>query len=132
MTYNLKDVYLKERGAQKGFVWHKTTLFEKSKGLIPFGIAVKDFPELEHVVWFGGPDRIQPTAKNIALHAKRILDADLNFPIILSQDGSVMDGMHRICKAYICGREFIKAVQFATDPDPDIKIHIDESFFMGY
>ena len=45
--------------------------------------------------------------------------ADLAFPIILSADGAVMDGMHRVAKAVRLGREDIDAVQFERDPEPD-------------
>jgi hypothetical protein len=30
-----------------------------------------------------------------------------------------MDGMHRVCKAFMTGEEKIKAVQFDVDPEPD-------------
>jgi hypothetical protein len=30
-----------------------------------------------------------------------------------------MDGMHRICKAYLLGMETIQVVQFSQDPEPD-------------
>jgi len=30
-----------------------------------------------------------------------------------------MDGMHRVAKAVLQGRETIDAVQFAADPEPD-------------
>jgi hypothetical protein len=29
-----------------------------------------------------------------------------------------MDGMHRVCKAHLEGRETIEVVQFEVDPDP--------------
>ena len=45
--------------------------------------------------------------------------ADLSFPIILSSDGRVMDGMHRVAKAVLLARSTIKAVQFRDDPEPD-------------
>ena len=48
-----------------------------------------------------------------------MLEADLRYPIILSADGRVMDGMHRVAKAYLEGRETIQAVQFEVDPRPD-------------
>jgi hypothetical protein len=41
------------------------------------------------------------------------------YPIILSADGAVMDGMHRVAKARDEGREHIEAVQFERDPDAD-------------
>ena len=45
--------------------------------------------------------------------------ADLNFPIILSSDGLVMDGMHRVGRAAMLGRATIEAVRFTQDPYPD-------------
>jgi len=46
-------------------------------------------------------------------------DCDLAFPVILSSDGRVMDGMHRICKALLLGFDHIEAVRFKQDPQPD-------------
>lgn len=42
----------------------------------------------------------------------------LAFPVILSSDTGVMDGMHRICKAVLEGRDEIEAVRFVQDPEP--------------
>jgi len=52
-------------------------------------------------------------------HLRLIDEADLSFPIILSSDGAVMDGMHRVAKAVLQGRKDIEAVQFERDPEPD-------------
>ena len=60
-----------------------------------------------------------PTCRNIAEHARLINEADLAFPIILSSDGGVMDGMHRVAKAVLEGRDTIAARQFTCDPEPD-------------
>ena len=68
--------------------------------------------------WFAGRED-SPTCRAISEHCKLIMETDLNFPIILSSDGRVMDGMHRVCKAFIEGRQTIKAVQFINDPEPD-------------
>ncbi len=46
-------------------------------------------------------------------------EANLSHPIVLSQDGRVMDGMHRVCRALIEGRKTIRAVRFEVDPEPD-------------
>ena len=45
--------------------------------------------------------------------------ADLSFPIILSADGAVMDGRHRVLKALLQDRDHVEAVQFDEDPEPD-------------
>jgi hypothetical protein len=52
-------------------------------------------------------------------HIRRIEEADLSFPIILSASGAVMDGMHRCAKALLERREEMYAVQFDQDPKPD-------------
>jgi uncharacterized protein YqfA (UPF0365 family) len=38
----------------------------------------------------------------------------------------VMDGMHRVAKAYLDGRDVIAAVQLAVDPVPDF-VGVDEA-----
>ena len=50
---------------------------------------------------------------------KRVLGADLGYPIILASDGAIMDGVHRICKALLQDQETILSVQFSEDPKPD-------------
>jgi hypothetical protein len=52
-------------------------------------------------------------------HLRLIDEADLSYPIILSADGAVMDGRHRVAKAAREGRRAIEAVQFEEDPSPD-------------
>jgi hypothetical protein len=59
------------------------------------------------------------TCRQVVDHARLMLDCDLAFPVILSSDGRVMDGMHRICKALFEGRDDIEAVRFLQDPQPD-------------
>ena len=52
-------------------------------------------------------------------HIKSVLNADLEFPIILDDEGYVMDGRHRIAKAILEGEETIKFVRFKETPSPD-------------
>lgn len=52
-------------------------------------------------------------------HIKSVLEADLDCPIILDDEGYVMDGRHRIAKALLEGRETIKFVRFEKTPPPD-------------
>jgi hypothetical protein len=61
-----------------------------------------------------------PTCRAVVQHAQRIQDVDLAYPIILSADGHVMDGMHRVAKAWMLGQSTITAVQFEHDPPPDL------------
>jgi hypothetical protein len=73
--------------------------------------------ELDKPYWYD--HGYMPTCRNIAEHARLIIEADLNFPIILSSDGRVMDGMHRVAKAAMEGRNSLAAKKFAQDPEPD-------------
>ena len=59
------------------------------------------------------------TWRHVIEHAGLIQAADLSFPIILSSDGSVMDGMHRVAEAVLLGRTTIQAIRFTDDPEPD-------------
>ena len=60
------------------------------------------------------------TLREMAMHMKAVDAADLSFPIILDEDGELMDGRHRIIKAMITNAETIKAVRFDENPSPCI------------
>src|SRR4030095_6118684 len=60
-----------------------------------------------------------PSWQSVVDHIRLIDAADSRFPIILSAEGRVMDGMHRVIKALLAERASIDAVQFTTDPEPD-------------
>jgi len=68
--------------------------------------------------WFG--DRYVPSVRRVLEHYEKISKSDLTYPIILSEDAVVMDGLHRICKAILEGKTTILAVQFTSNPKPDI------------
>ena len=81
--------------------------------------------ELDETYWFQ-ETKHQPTCRRIGEHMQLVLETDLHYPIILSSDGRVMDGMHRVVKAFVLGHDIIKAVQFAEDPEPDyINVDLD-------
>lgn len=58
------------------------------------------------------------TVREMVMHLKAVLAADLSFPIILDEDGDIMDGRHRVMKALLEGRKTIKMVRFDTNPYP--------------
>ena len=51
------------------------------------------------------------------MHMKAVRDCDLDYPIIMDEDGDVMDGRHRIMKAILEDQKTIKAVRFKRNPD---------------
>ncbi|MEM9951424.1 MAG: hypothetical protein AAF846_07485 [Chloroflexota bacterium] len=67
-----------------------------------------------------------PLWRDIGDHAKRIINADLKYLIIISDEGNIMDGMHRILKCYVFDVPTIKAVRFEKNPAPDLVIPINE------
>lgn len=80
-------------------------------------IPLSDIEELNEEYWYGNGTK--PSCRNIVEHAKLIGAVDLSFPIILCNQGRVMDGMHRVCKALMEGHETIRAVQFENEIEPD-------------
>ena len=74
---------------------------------------------LDAVVWFGGPHDVQPTVRGVAERARDIFNADLSFPIILTQSGEVLDGAHRIAKAFLSGLRTLPAIIIDDWPPPD-------------
>ena len=81
-------------------------------------IAVASIEELNEDHWYSH-GATKPICKSVVEHCSLILAADLSFPIILDSRGRVMDGMHRVCKAFMEGRTHVPAVQFQHDPVPD-------------
>ena len=100
-------------------IWNVKRLIELAKALPRKELAVSAIKELDSEMWFGGPRGVRPTCREVAEHARRINAADLSYPIILSANGRVMDGMHRVASAWMECRETITAVQFPVDPPHD-------------
>ncbi len=99
--------------------WDVDRLIELSRDLPVRAVRIDEIAELDSEYWF--KDGQRPTVRAVVDHAALMQAADLAFPIILAADGRVMDGMHRIAKALVEGRETINAVQFAVQPEPDYR-----------
>lgn len=98
-------------------VWVVERLWVLSRDLPAREVPLAQIAELDQDCWFGPTS--PPTCRAVADHARRIVDADLRYPILLASDGGLMDGGHRVAKAYLLGHATISAVQFAIDPEPD-------------
>lgn len=96
--------------------WDVDRLVQRAGRLPRKRVPLTAIRELDEV-WFGDDER--PTWRALLEHLRLIDEADLAFPIILSSNGAVMDGMHRVIKAARLGRPEIDAVQFEEDPEPD-------------
>ena len=102
----------------KLLVWEAERLWYLSKELPVNVVPLSAITNFDDVCWFYSNEK-KPTCRAVASHAKRIYEADLSRPIILSSSGIMMDGMHRVAKAWLLGIEEIQAVQFSADPPPD-------------
>jgi hypothetical protein len=98
--------------------WDVDRLIELSKDLPRITVPLRSIRELDEVYWFDDATQ-RPTCRRVLEHIALINEVDLSHPIILGADGRVMDGMHRVARALLEGREEIEAVQFESDPEPD-------------
>jgi hypothetical protein len=107
------------RSSDRGLLaWDVDRLVALSADLPRREVPLHAIRELDEPYWFGGADDV-PTCRAVVEHARLMRQADFRYPIILSSDGRVMDGMHRVGKALLDGHRTISAVQFENDPEPD-------------
>jgi hypothetical protein len=83
--------------------WRMPTLWAAAAGRPVITVSIDSLGLLDSVVWFGGPQSVEPTVRRIAERARDIEASDLAFPIIMTRSGEVLDGAHRIAKAYLRG-----------------------------
>jgi hypothetical protein len=96
--------------------WYVETVWAAAEGVAVEQVPVDSLLEVDEDCWFRG----QPaTVREVVRHAQRILEADTELPVILSSDGHVLDGMHRISRALLDGRSTVPAQRLVNDPDPD-------------
>lgn len=91
--------------------WSVPRLFELARDL-----PVMDVP-LDHLSLYYTYEKL--TLREMVMHMKAVQAADLERPIILDEDGELMDGRHRLMKAMLQGEVTIKAVRFDDNPSPD-------------
>ena len=97
--------------------WDVDRLVKLAADLPVIEVPLVAIRELDEPYWFD--HGYAPTCRAVAEHAQLINEADLGFPIILSADGRVMDGMHRVAKALIHNASSLPAKRFVQDPEPD-------------
>ena len=126
MPTKLRQQYHFKKSGEDILVWDIHKLIEKSKKLPVIEIDLSVIRELDQAYWYD-LEGDRPTCRSVAQHARLINECDLSHPIILAADGSVMDGMHRVCKALLQGEKSILARQFDRTPDPDYRnMHADD------
>jgi hypothetical protein len=106
--YHFRD---SEAGLQ---AWDVQKLIARTTGLQPFALALAHIRELDEPYWNN-----LLTPRDVTNHVRLIQQCDLSYPIILCNEGRLMDGMHRVCSAVLQGIPTITAVQFERYVPPD-------------
>jgi hypothetical protein len=97
--------------------WDVDRLVTLSKHSPRIDVSLTNIREIDEPL--GSDDDDAVTWRTVVEHVRLMGAADLSYPIILSSNGRVMDGMHRAAKALLLGRATIEGVRFAEDPEPD-------------
>ncbi len=96
--------------------WRVADLWQAAASVPVEALALSDLSEVTCLSgWWWEPE---PTFVNFVDHCRRVLDADLAYPILLGPRGEVLDGMHRIAKAMVHDVENILVQRLATMPEP--------------
>jgi hypothetical protein len=114
---NLRRQYHFRPGPQGLRAWDVHRLIALAETLPVEEVPLSAIRELDEDYW--SFDGAPLTCREIAEHVRLINEANLAFPILLSSDGRVMDGMHRVAKALIEERPRLPAKRFVHDPEPD-------------
>ena len=98
--------------------WDVHRLVDLTRDFPRVVVPLNEIKELDEEYWLDENDE-RPTCRWVADHMRLVEETDLKYPIILSSDGRIMDGMHRVVKALVQGLASIEAVRFEIDPEPD-------------
>ena len=114
----IRPQYFFQQSDQGLMAWNVRRLIELSRDFPVEQVPLTEIAELDETHWYEHAGD-SPTCRSLLEHMKLIEEVNTNFPIILDQDGRVMDGMHRVCRAVRDGKKEVPAVRFGSNPDPD-------------
>lgn len=123
MLENLEHGYIERHGDQLHY-WKATTLWNLAESL-----PVEQVP-LDSFDWTNSNFQCNslsdpPLWRDIGDHARRIMAAELQYAIIISPDGDIMDGMHRVLKCYVFGLPTVSAARLPQMPPPDATFPVE-------
>ena len=96
--------------------WKATTLYDAAKSQ---KCKIYNLP-IEHIDLTPMPFSIT-NLYGFAYHVKRMMDTNLKYPVLVGPLGGIMDGWHRIAKALMKKKTFVKAIKLNSLPEPDEK-----------
>lgn len=110
---NIEQFFVRDNTCTYGDkIWEASTLFKASKDLQCYDLQLS-------ALNLDTPFPTSDTMASFAYQMKRVLESNLDYPVIQAPDGWIMDGYHRIVKAIIEGRTTIKAVRLPVLPEAD-------------
>jgi hypothetical protein len=112
LNIDMRKQYHFRPSAKGYYVWDVDKLVEQTKGFPVINLPLSEI-KTDKDFW------TVPSCKSFAEHMKLVEETSLEYPIILSEDNRVMDGLHRVIKAHFNGDKEIKAVRFDKLPEPD-------------
>jgi hypothetical protein len=125
MTKSLLEVYRADfNGFEDSFYsdstgdkWSAKYLYEKANEckLKPEKVKLRHL-DLSHLPWQDGSIQNMDC---FIYHAVRVQDCDTSIPIIMRQDGQIIDGWHRVAKAVLEGKREILAYRFEGYIEPE-------------
>ena len=98
-----------ERYYEDKTYWYVQDLWEASEDLEIFEIPLM-------AINMSCSRYLADSIHDLAWQMKRVINTDLSYPILLTPDGSICDGVHRVTKATYLGKTTIKAKRFKNMP----------------
>ena len=95
--------------------WTAQELWKAAEGLPAKSMQINqiDDPKKVFIEMINGCDG----GEGIKYEINRVLNVDTTYPIILNPDGVIVDGYHRLVKAYLDGDTTIKAIRLPKMPE---------------
>lgn len=94
--------------------WWLEDLFAAASGKAYRQATLEELEILDTDIWFRGTDS-RPTVKNMIAEFRRIERADCSFPVLVVTSIGLIDGSHRVAKAYLRGLTCLPCVELSLD-----------------
>ena len=98
--------------------WDVHRLVTLARGLPVVEWPLAELPEIDEPAWTDGAAL---TLREVADHMRLVEAVDLRHPIVLTAEGRIMDGRHRVVRALLEGRTTVSAIRFDPTPPPDAR-----------
>jgi len=106
--------------------WLVDELWENAKELPVEYMPVEALVgQLNGTCWTDGDEDVTP--QWVLGHTRRILKADLNYPILINSENMILDGIHRLCKAVIEGKVEVAVQRIDPLPTPTFSTSVDDA-----